>query len=139
MPDHTMNLLYLILAFLVAAFLFRTFFLARPGIDLETAKTAVKSGAAALVDIREPDEWRAGVAQQAALLPLSDLRGSRKQWRAFLAKHSGKKLLLYCQSGSRSGMAAAQLRGEGFDCVNAGSLRDWDRAGWPICPPKGLR
>jgi rhodanese-related sulfurtransferase len=96
------------------------------------------SGQALLVDVREPDEWAGGVAREAALLPLSDLRGPRKQWRAFLAKHSGKKLLLYCQSGSRSGMAAAQLRGEGFDCVNAGSLRDWDRAGWPICIPKGL-
>ena len=123
------NLLLLIPAGLAAAFAVRMLFLARPGIPLEEAKAALKSGRAVLVDIREPAEWASGVAKQAALLPLSDLRGARAQWRAFLDKHKGDKLLLYCHSGSRSGMAAARLRGEGFDAVNVGPLRDWDRAG----------
>ena len=139
MHDHTMNLVYLLIAGLAVFFVIRLLFLARPGIDLTTAKAALKSGAAVLVDIREPAEWTTGVARQAALLPYSDLRGARAQWRAFLAQQPGKQLLLYCHSGSRSGLAAAQLRAEGFDCVNTGSLRDWDRAGWPICTPKGLR
>lgn len=134
-----MNLLLLIPVGVTAFFIIRMIVLARPGIAPEEARAAVNSGAAVLVDIREPGEWAGGVAKQAALLPYSDLRGPRTQWRAFLEKHPGKKLLLYCQSGSRSGLAAAQLRGEGFDCVNAGALRDWDRAGWPVCPPKGLR
>jgi rhodanese-related sulfurtransferase len=139
MPDHAMNYLYLVLAVVAAAFVIRTILRSRPGIDLASAQAAVKSGSAVLVDVREPSEWKGGVAKQAALLPLSDLRGSRTQWHAFLEKHPGKRLLLYCQSGARSGMAAAQLRGEGLDAVNAGSLRDWDRAGWPVCTPKGLR
>lgn len=134
-----MNYLYLLLAAVAAAFVIRMVLRARPGIDLVSAQAEVKSGSAVLVDVREPSEWRGGVARQAALLPLSDLRGPRVQWRAFLEKHPGKRLLLYCQSGTRSGMAAAQLRGEGLDALNAGSLRDWDRAGWPICTPKGLR
>lgn len=134
-----MNYLYLLLAAVTAAFVIRMVLRARPGIDLVSAQAEVKSGSAVLVDVREPSEWRGGVARQAALLPLSDLRGSRAQWRAFLEKHPGKKLLLYCQSGTRSGLAAAQLRGEGLDALNAGSLRDWDRTGWPICTPKGLR
>lgn len=134
-----MNLVYLLVAGLVVFFVIRMLVLARPGIDLASAQAALKSGSAVLVDIREPSEWAGGVAKQAALMPLSDLRGPRTQWRAFLTKHAGKKLLLYCHSGSRSGMAAAQLRKAGVDAVNAGSLRDWDRAGWPICTPKGLR
>ena len=134
-----MNLLYLLLAVGAVVLLLRLVLRARPGIDLASAQAAVKSGSAMLVDVREPAEWKQGVARQAALLPLSDLQGARTQWRDFLEKHPGKKLLLYCQSGARSGMAAAQLRGEGLDAVNAGSLRDWDRAGWPICTPKGLR
>ena len=134
-----MNLLYLVLAAGAAAFLLRMLFLARPGINLATAKAAIESGTAVLVDIREPSEWKGGVARNAALLPFSDLRGSRARWRIFLEKNPGKKLLLYCHSGSRSGLATAQLRAEGLDAVNAGSLRDWDRAGWPICTPKGLR
>jgi rhodanese-related sulfurtransferase len=134
-----MNLLWLIPVVLAAAFLTRMFFLARPGIDLAAAQAAVKSGAALLVDVREPAEWSTGIAKGAALLPLSDLRGSKTQWRAFLDRNPGRKLFLYCQSGTRSGLAAAQLRAEGRDAVNAGSLRDWDRAGWPVCTPKGLR
>ncbi len=133
------NLLLLIPAGIAAAFVVRMLLLARPGIPLDEAKAALKSGSAVLVDIREPAEWADGVAKQAALLPFSDLRGPRAQWRAFLEKNKGKKLLLYCHSGSRSGMAASQLRGEGFDAVNAGTLRGWDRAGWPICVPKGQR
>lgn len=134
-----MNLVYLLVAGLAVFFVIRLLVLARPGIDLAAAQAALKAGTAVLVDIREPSEWTGGVAKSAALMPLSDLRGARAQWGAFLTKHAGKKLLLYCQSGSRSGMAAAQLRKEGVDAVNAGSLSDWDRAGWPICKPKGLR
>jgi rhodanese-related sulfurtransferase len=134
-----MNLLWVILAVVGGFLVLRMFYLGRPGLDLVSAKAALQSGAALLVDVREPEEWRSGVARQAALLPLSDLRGSRAQWRAFLEKNPGKKLLLYCQSGTRSGLAAAQLRGEGVDAVNVGSLRDWDRAGWPVCRATGLR
>lgn len=131
-----MSMFWIILAGVGGYLLFRQLSLSRPGLDLATARAAVESGAAVLVDVREPDEWRGGVARQAALLPLSDLRGARSQWRNFLEKHPGKKLLLYCQSGMRSGLAAAQLRGEGLDAVNVGSLRDWDRAGWPVIAPK---
>lgn len=109
----------------------------RPGMPLEEAKAALKAGTAVLVDVREPLEWPStGVAKTAALLPFSDLRGERVQWRAFLEKHQDRKILVYCASGARSGLAAARLRRDGFDAVNAGSLRDWDRAGWPICSPK---
>jgi rhodanese-related sulfurtransferase len=41
--------------------------------------------------------------------------------------------LLYCHSGTRSAMAAAQLRKEGLAALNAGSLAALDRAGWPLC------
>ena len=133
-----MNWFLLILAGVAAAFIIRLFLLSRPRIPLEAAKAAIKSGAAVLVDIREPEEWRRGTARHAALLPYSDLRGARTQWRAYLEKHKGKQLLLYCHSGRRSGLAAAQLCREGFDAVNTGSLRDWDRAGWPVCVPRGL-
>jgi rhodanese-related sulfurtransferase len=134
-----MNLVYLLVAGLAVFFVIRMLVLARPGIDLAAAQAALKSGSAVLVDVREPGEWAGGVAKRAVLLPLSDLRGPRAQWRAFLDKNTGKQLLLYCHSGSRSGMAAARLRKEGHDAVNAGSLRDWDRAGWPVCTPKELR
>jgi len=26
---------------------------------------------------------------------------------------------------------------EGIPAFDAGSIRDWDRAGWPVCKPRG--
>ncbi|MBI2518101.1 MAG: rhodanese-like domain-containing protein [Opitutae bacterium] len=134
-----MNWLLLLPAGIAAFFIIRLLRLARPGISLEAAMTALKDGKAVLVDIREPAEWAGGVAKTAALVPFSDLHGPREQWSAFLEKHRGKQLLLYCASGSRSGLAASLLRKEGRDAINVGTLRDWNRAGWPICTPRGLR
>jgi rhodanese-related sulfurtransferase len=117
---------------LVVAFFAWTFWRARPQVRPDELKTALKAGTAALVDVREPSEWAAtGTARDAALLPLSDLHGERRQWKPFLEQHRGKQLFLYCQSGARSSMAAAQLRREGFNARNAGSLTALDRAGWP--------
>jgi len=95
----------------------------------------VRSGEALLVDVREPSEWSAGVAQSAALLPFSDLTGARRQWKEFLGRATGRELLLYCASGSRSGIAARILAAEGFRAANTGGLRDWAGAGWPVVAP----
>ncbi|MFM9081550.1 MAG: rhodanese-like domain-containing protein, partial [Opitutaceae bacterium] len=40
----------------------------------------VRAGQAVLIDVREPSEWRSGVAEGAVLLPWSDLGGARKSW-----------------------------------------------------------
>ena len=132
-----MNLLLALFALLAVAFVVRTLWLARPQIKPGALRAALKAGTAVLVDVREPSEWpTTGVAKQAALLPLSDLRGSRAQWNPFLEKSRGKQILLYCLSGSRSASAAAQLRREGLDALNAGSLAALDRAGLPVCRPR---
>ena len=126
-----MNLTVLFVLVVVAFFAW-TFWRARPQVRSDELKTALKASTAVLVDVREPSEWAAtGTAKDAALLPLSDLRGERRQWKPFLEQHRGKQLFLYCQSGARSSMAAAQLRREGFNARNAGSLAALDRAGWP--------
>ncbi len=92
----------------------------------------VRSGAAVLIDVREPDEWAGGVAQRAVLLSLSDLSGPRERWKPFLAAHDGRELLCYCGHGVRSGMAARMLAREGFSAANAGSFPEWADAGWPV-------
>lgn len=134
-----MNLTFLIISLLVVAFVAWTLWRARPEIKPEALRAALKAGTAVLVDVREPAEWTSGTAKNAALLSLSDLRGARQQWGAFLEKNRGKQLLVYCQSGSRSAMAAAQLRREGLKALNAGSLSALERAGWPVCKPRGQR
>ncbi len=107
----------------------------RPGFSPEEVRAAVESGGAVLVDVREPDEWRDGVAHPAELLPLSDLKGARKLWRPFLEAHRGRPILLYCKSGVRSGAAAAALRAQGFDAVNMGGFSSWLRSGLPVRRP----
>jgi rhodanese-related sulfurtransferase len=89
--------------------------------------------------VREPEEWSDGVAAPAALLPLSDLSGSRQKWQPFLEKNRDKELILYCLSGVRSGSAARLLAKEGFRTANAGSIYDWSSAGLPVSKPKGRR
>lgn len=131
-----MNWFFLLSLVAMTGLVLLQLYAARPGLPLDDAKAAVKAGTAVLVDVRESGEWTSGVAKHAALLPFSDLRGARAQWRPFLEKNQGKRVLLYCASGTRSAMAAKKLRGEGLDALNAGSLRDWDKAGWPICQPK---
>ena len=98
----------------------------------EAAKR-VADGRAVLIDVREPAEWaETGVAAPAALLPLSDLNGDRKQWKEFLEKNRDKELILYCRSGNRAGRAAAILTGEGFKAANAGGFGDWQSANLPV-------
>lgn len=104
-----------------------------PRLDPEEAAARVESGEAVLIDVREPEEWEeTGVVATAHLLPLSDLRGPREQWRAFLERHRDKELILYCRSGNRSGQAAAILAEEGFRVANAGGLKDWIAAGQAV-------
>lgn len=99
----------------------------------------VRSGDALLIDVREPREWAGGVAESAVMLPLSDLTGGRVHWRPFLAANAGREFLLYCAAGGRSAIAARVLATEGFRVANAGSLREWATAGWPVVFPPDVQ
>lgn len=95
----------------------------------------IHSRTALLVDMREPDEWSGGVLETATLLPFGDLRGPRRHWRDFLAQAGQREILLYCASGTRSGLAARMLEAEGLQVCNAGAIDDWAAAGWPVVAP----
>jgi len=99
------------------------------------AARLIESGEAVLIDVREPAEWSRGVAAPARLHSLSDLRGSRQNWKPTLEQNRGKTLLLYCASGMRSGMAARQLKAEGHTAHNIGGFGRWARSGLPTRQP----
>ena len=127
---------FLLIPILGAVFIIaRMFFKSRPTMSPKEASAAVETGIAVLVDVREPAEWNAGVARAAVLLPLSDLRGQRERWTPFLNKNRSKRILLYCQSGIRSGMAASILKAEGFDTSNMGTFSSWQESGLPVRTP----
>jgi rhodanese-related sulfurtransferase len=125
----------LILVLLIAVFFVVKRVLAGPSISPADAAGRVAAGTAVLIDVREPDEWKDGVAEPALLCSFSDLRGSRDQWKAVLEANRDKELIVYCASGARSGIAADMLRREGFKVVNAGGFGDWRSAGLPVRQP----
>lgn len=133
-----MTLFQLLLLFVAAigAFLvMRPLLFGGKRLSVAEAQAKLAAGAAVLVDVREPGEWRNGVAAPAALLPVSDLLGDRRKWKPFLAANKGKEILLYCASGIRSANAAMVLRKEGFQAANVGSFRRWAGAGLPVRKP----
>jgi rhodanese-related sulfurtransferase len=130
-----MNVLTLLLIGVAVFFVVRLLISARPGITTAEAQKNIQAGTAVLVDVREPSEWSSGVAKPAALLAMSDLRGSRAQWKPFLEKSSGKQIIVYCASGARSGTVAALLRREGHNAVNLGGFSAWANAGLPTRRP----
>jgi rhodanese-related sulfurtransferase len=130
-----MTLFQLILLFVAAigAFLvMRPLLFGGRRLSVAEAQAKLAAGTAVLVDVREPGEWKSGVAAPAALLPGSDLLGERRKWKKFLAANKGKEVILYCASGIRSGNAAMILRKEGFKTANLGSFRRWAGAGLPV-------
>ena len=131
-----MQTFLIILAVLAVFLVLKAILLGGPKVAPTAGFEAVKNGTAVIVDVREPAEWRGGVAEPAALLPLSDLTGPRTGWRSFLEKNKDKQILVYCLSGGRSGHAARLLRREGFNVANMGTFFSWKRHGLPVRKPR---
>ena len=80
-----------------------------------------------VLDVREPDEWRAGHIAGSQHIPLGELR------TRFGEVPNGKTVLAVCRSGSRSDAAARGLRTLGYATENLdGGLMAWARAGLPL-------
>ncbi len=112
-------------------------FTTAPRLSPAEAAPRVRSGAALLVDVREPSEWSSGVAESAALLPMSDLNRDRRLWRDFLAQVGEREVLVYCAMGGRSAIVARMLVREGIRAADTGGLRGWAASGWPVVPAPG--
>jgi rhodanese-related sulfurtransferase len=84
------------------------------------------SGALALVDVREPDEFAAGHIPGAVNLPMS-------RFDAALLPND-KPVALVCQTGRRSGIALAQARAAGRADVRhyAPGTKGWRDGGGPL-------
>jgi rhodanese-related sulfurtransferase len=85
---------------------------------------------AALLDVREPEEWVAGHAAAAVHVPLSEL--------SLDVLPAGEPLLVICHVGGRSAMATQALRRAGIPAVNvAGGMAAWEQAGMPVVTDAG--
>lgn len=96
-------------------------------IDVATAQKLQQQGAQ-LIDVREPDEFRAGHAAGARNIPLYELRQRLGELP------TGKTVLLICQSGSRSWSAQRQLQQLGVTDVRnvLGGTSAWQYARLPM-------
>lgn len=89
---------------------------------------------AAVIDVREPGEFRGGHIPNARNIPLGQIAGKLKD----LEKLKDKPLVLSCQTGSRSAQAAATLKQAGFAEVYnlAGGMNAWQQASMPVAKEK---
>jgi NADPH-dependent 2,4-dienoyl-CoA reductase/sulfur reductase-like enzyme/rhodanese-related sulfurtransferase len=76
-----------------------------------------------LLDVRTPDEHKAGTIPGSLLIPLGALRSRAAEIS------SGKPVVVYCKSSLRAWEAVRMLAGKGFDCVE---LLDGGFMAWPF-------
>ncbi|MEO5598879.1 MAG: rhodanese-like domain-containing protein [Novosphingobium sp.] len=91
-------------------------------------ETMLRDGSAVVVDVREVDEFRSGHIPGAINLPLSTFQPSR------LPDPAGKKLVLTCLGGKRSGMALDKCRvaEAAADTHLTGGFGAWTAARLPV-------
>ena len=84
---------------------------------------------AALIDVREDNEWNAGHARGAIHLG----RGVIERDIVQTVPDKGAELILYCGGGYRSALAADSLQKMGYTNVRsmAGGWTAWEEAGAP--------
>ncbi len=98
-------------------------------VDAQSLKTWLDNGEAVLVDVRQPAEYESRHIAHAISLPLSNISAGR------LPETAGRKLVIQCKSGMRSGMACKSLQSEMPDAVLYtlnGGLDAWKAAGFPV-------
>ncbi|MEM7761741.1 MAG: rhodanese-like domain-containing protein, partial [Cyanobacteria bacterium P01_A01_bin.40] len=96
-------------------------------IDAVTLKKWLDHQKTLLIDVREPGEFSAERIPGAKLMSLSRFNPS------VMPQDTNKKIVLQCQSGTRSAQAAQKMFDLGFEEVYhlQGGLPTWKAAGYP--------
>ncbi|MBO3804210.1 MAG: PEGA domain-containing protein [Candidatus Brockarchaeota archaeon] len=82
-----------------------------------------------IVDVRSPDEYKAGHVEGAINMPLATL----KQRMSELDVERSVLILIYCASGMGSVLGAGILHAAGFNVYHMdGGIIDWVGAGYPL-------
>lgn len=99
-----------------------------PSITPYEAQEKLSQKGVLMIDVREPDEFRAGHVKGAKLMPLSTVS---KRWQEL---SSAEQVIVMCRSGSRSAIACRQLTSLGLTNVSnlSGGLMAWSHAKLPI-------
>jgi rhodanese-related sulfurtransferase len=97
------------------------------------AAKMVKSGDAILLDVREAEEVKYGVAEPAKWVPTSDIEAQGGKYKDTLAHlDKSKEVIVYCASGGRAQAFAEKLEAMGYKTANMGGYDAWKKAGLPV-------
>lgn len=97
-----------------------------PQVTARKAHKLVEAGAL-LLDVREPEEWQAGHAPEARLMPMGEVSARRHELP------NDQRIVVVCRSGGRSAAITDALRAQGYDAVNlAGGMCGWTAAGLAV-------
>jgi rhodanese-related sulfurtransferase len=98
-------------------------------VSAQTLKQWLDKNAAVLVDVREPDEYAEGHIKGAIPMPLSSVNASE------IPDLNGRKLVMQCRGGGRSGKACAKLMAENSELAPynlEGGITAWAAAGFYV-------
>jgi rhodanese-related sulfurtransferase len=103
-------------------------------LEARVAHAHLQDRTAFLLDVRGFDEFATGHAEGAACIPLPDLE------RRVGELPTGRPVLVMCQSGGRSALAAERLRALGMDNITdvLGGFSAWKQAGLPTVKQRGV-
>ena len=83
---------------------------------------AEQEGKYVIVDVRSPEEYAAGHIKGAKNVFVDDIKNDP----SILEEDKDKKIVLYCNSGKKSGKAQDALIGAGYtDVINADGVKDY--------------
>jgi len=104
-------------------------------VTVEEARAKAEKGAA-VVDVREPDEWANGHVPGAIYIPRGylELRIEEK------VPDKSQEVVVYCAGGTRSAFGAKSMQELGYKNVTSmtGGFGKWKESGFPIQIPRSL-
>jgi hydroxyacylglutathione hydrolase len=95
---------------------------------VQDLSTQIVAGAVHVIDVRGRAEWNAGHLAGAQNIPLGELPDRLAELP------TGAPLVLHCQGGGRSSIAASVLKAHGIDAVAnlTGGFGEWTKQGLPV-------
>src|ERR1700710_1145790 len=100
------------------------------------ASEEIAGGDVVLIDTREPHEYQEAHLENGRLVP----PGLLADQIAEAAPDKSARTILYCRSGNRSALAAAQLQALGYENVASmsGGILAWQEQGLPVVSASGM-
>lgn len=106
-----------------------------PQVDSGTLAERMRAGEVAVLDVRGRAEWEAGHLPGVENVPVGHLLGRLDEIPR------DRPLVVHCQGGARSAIAASLLRSNGIGNVEnlAGGYREWEAGGHPVERPESAQ